>query len=72
VSGCGVSGLTMAISSSIIIKILIKLQWEFDRGLIRDPGRLYLITVRRNSTRPTYAVQLVDHIYKDFLKVAST
>jgi hypothetical protein len=37
VSGYGFSGLIIAISSSIIAKIPIELQWGFSKGLIGVP-----------------------------------
>jgi hypothetical protein len=37
VSGCGVSGLTIAISSFIVAKIPIELQWGFNKDLIGVP-----------------------------------
>jgi hypothetical protein len=52
VSDCGISGLTIAISSSIVTKSSIELQWGFNGGPIGGPGRLYLITVRRLISGP--------------------
>jgi hypothetical protein len=39
---------------------------DSNKGSSRGLNHLYLITVRRNNTRPTHAVQLVDHIYRGF------
>ena len=53
VSGCGVTGLMRAISS---VSMVCNSNRDSNRNFNRDSGRLYLIAVRRNNTRPTHAV----------------